>query len=215
LNKPEHLIALALSALNGGARGLRLEGIANIQYARKKTNVPIIGLVKSEQVQDQERLSKIYITSTFAEAQELAKAGADIIALDATDRPRPDGLSLKGTIERIHKELNKPVWADISTLEDGIQAAEAGADVISTTLAGYTKETYVPPNSPPDLSLLANLIKSVKVPVVLEGHVWHPDEVRKAFELGAFSVVVGSAITRPQLITQRFVSVIPELAEFW
>jgi N-acylglucosamine-6-phosphate 2-epimerase len=209
LNKPEHLLALALSGINGGALGLRLEGSANVRFIRKHTRLPIIGLVKNESVPESERLSSVYITSTFAEAKEISDAGSDIIALDATPRPRPDGLSLAETIKRIHEELGKPVWADVSTFEEGMAARAAGADVVSSTLYGYTAETKRASEDPPDFDLLSRLCKELDCPVVLEGRVWHPEEVTKAFELGTFAVVVGSAITRPQLITKRFVKAVP------
>ena len=212
LNKPEHLLALSLSGIVGGARGLRLEGCENVAYIRKHTSLPIIGLVKSNTVVDSERLKKVYITSTFAEAKAVADAGADIVALDATPRARPDGLSLKETIDRIHSELKKPVWADVSTLEEGLNAAESGADVVSTTLYGYTEETKKQAEDPPDFDLLSGLCQRLKVPVVLEGRVWHPEELARGFAAGAYAVVVGSAITRPQLITNRFVKAIPERA---
>ncbi|MBY0549852.1 MAG: N-acetylmannosamine-6-phosphate 2-epimerase [Candidatus Obscuribacterales bacterium] len=205
---PEHICALALSALNGGAKGLRLEGVENIRYLRARTAVPLVGLTKGV-VPDAERYGSVYITATFAEAQELANAGADIIALDATNRPRPDGVSLKELIGRIATELKRPVWADVSTLEEGALAAEYGASVVSTTLYGYTAETKLPPDAPPDFDLVRRLCNELSVPVVLEGRVWQPAEVARAFELGVFAVVVGSAITRPQLITQRFVQAIP------
>jgi N-acylglucosamine-6-phosphate 2-epimerase len=208
LNKPEHLCALALSGLAGGARGLRLEGAANIAYIRQRTAVPLIGLTKSATVLEKERLSSVYITATFAEAKAVSDSGADLIAIDATPRRRPDGLNLVQLIEAIHKQLNKPVWADISTLPEGLAAAEAGADVVSTTLYGYTAETQKESEDPPDFTLLESLVKALPLPVVLEGRVWHPHEAAKAFELGAYAVVVGSAITRPQLITKRFVQAI-------
>lgn len=204
---PEHLFALAQSAINGGAKGMRLEGSENIAYARARTSLPIIGLIKSASIKDKDRLNSVYITASFAEAKECAEAGADIIALDATDRPRSDGLNLAQTIQRIHAELKKPVWADIATLEEGLAAAKAGADVVSTTLWGYTKETKQAEESGPNLALLKNLASAIKVPVVLEGRVWEPAQVAWAIkEGGAFAVVVGSAITRPQLITKRFIN---------
>lgn len=204
---PDHILALALSALNGGAAGLRLEGASNIAHVRKSTIVPIVGLTKSKLVPEKDWTKHVYITPTFEDAEEIAEAGADIIAIDATDRQRPGGVTVAKLIERIQKELNKPVWADCSTLADGLTAAKAGADVISTTLSGYTQETKVPPETTgPDLKLLEAFIRLTDKPVVLEGRVWHPAEVAEAFTLGAFSCVVGSAITRPQLITQRFVN---------
>lgn len=211
LNTPEHLGALALSGINGGARGLRLEGFKNIEFIRKKTDLPIIGLVKSESVPEEERLKSVYITSSFAEAELVCLAGADIVACDATGRQRADGLSFAQLCMRIKKELDRPVWADIATYEQGMHAYEAGADVVSTTLYGYTEETKRSAEDPPDFDLLAKLCRNIKIPVVLEGRVWQPDEVKKGFELGAYAVVVGSAITRPQLITKRFVKAIPSL----
>lgn len=210
LNTPEHLCALALSGLNGGARALRLEGCNNIAYIRSHCDVPIIGLVKSEAVAEEKRLESVYITASFADAKSCAEAGADIIACDATQRARPDGLSLAQLIERIHSELDRAVWADVATCEEGIAAAQSGADLVSTTLYGYTSETKRDAEEPPDFQLLSRLCRELDKPVVLEGRVWHPQEVQKAFELGAYAVVVGSAITRPQLITRRFVAAVPK-----
>lgn len=203
---PDHILAMALSALNGGAAGLRLEGANNIAHVRQNTIVPIVGLTKSKLVPEKDWTKHVYITPTFEDATDIAEAGADIIAIDATDRQRPGGVTVAQLIDRIHKELHKPVWADCSTLADGLTAAKAGADVISTTLSGYTQETKVPPETTgPDLKLLEAFVRLTDKPVVLEGRVWYPSEVAEAFALGAFSCVVGSAITRPQLITQRFV----------
>lgn len=209
LNRPEHLCAMALSGINGGAKGLRLEGCENIAYIRKYTDRPIIGLSKSKNVPENERLNRVYITATFAEAKAVVEAGADIVAIDATARERPDGSDLHQLIKAIHEKLGKAVWADVSSLSEGIGAAEAACDVISTTLYGYTAETRRPEQDPPDFELLASLCKNLQLPIVLEGRVWHPYELRQAFELGAYAVVVGSAITRPQLIAKRFVHAIP------
>ena len=209
LNAPEHIVALSLSAIAGGACALRLEGAENIACVRRESDATLVGLTKSASVPDRERLSRVYITATFAEAEHIARAGADVIAGDATGRPRPDGLSLKDFIARIHGELGKPFWADVATLDEGVAAAEAGADLVSTTMYGYTEGTNLPSDAPPDFDLLARLCRELAVPVVLEGRVWHPDEVANAFTCGAHAVVVGSAITRPQLITRRFVKATP------
>ena len=214
LNDPSHILALSLSALNGGAGGLRLEGTGNIAYVRAyvdknyKGHVPIIGLTKSE-LSAEEKLNTAYITASYMEAEQLAQAGADIIALDATGRRRLDNLSLKETVEKIHSQLNVPVWADCSTFSEGLAAAEAGCDIVSTTLYGYTAETELPKDGGPGLSLLKEFVTHLKVPIILEGRVWLPQELSEAFDLGAHAVVVGSAITRPQLITERFVKAIP------
>jgi N-acylglucosamine-6-phosphate 2-epimerase len=193
----------------GGARGLRLEGPTNIAAVRGVTSLPIIGLAKSTSVPEKERLKSVYITATQAEAEAIAQAGSDIIAIDATGRPRPDGMKLAHFVRWIQNDLGKPVLADISTLSEGVAAAQAGADLVSTTLYGYTEETKLPSDAEPAFDLLRSLIQSVNVPVILEGRVWHPEEVARAFAYGAYAVVVGSAITRPQLITERFVRAIP------
>lgn len=209
LCSPAHILALALSAINGGAGALRLEGVENIKLVRANTILPIIGLTKDDSVAASDRLKKVYITGSFSDAAALAEAGADVIALDATGRPRPDGLTLKEQITRIHDELNLPVWADIATFSEAVAARQAGADVISSTLYGYTEETSLPPEHGPSFDLLKELCEHMNCPVILEGRVWHPEEVTRAFELGVHAVVVGSAITRPQLITERFVKAIP------
>ncbi|MBU6451966.1 MAG: N-acetylmannosamine-6-phosphate 2-epimerase [Cyanobacteria bacterium REEB67] len=211
---PDHILALALSGINGGARGLRLEGVENIERVRLsvdklyKSHVPIVGLTKCD-IPEEDKLTSVYITPSFADAAALASAGADIIALDATGRKRVDGLSLEKTIGKIHRELNKAVWADCATFDEGLAAHQAGADIVSTTLYGYTQETALPKEAGPGLALLEAFIAHIKGPIVLEGRVWHPPELTRAFELGAHAVVVGSAITRPQLITERFVKAIP------
>jgi N-acylglucosamine-6-phosphate 2-epimerase len=211
---PDHILALSLSGINGGARGLRLEGVENIRHVRKTVSrlfsgaLPIIGLTKSE-IPEEEKLSSVYITASFDDAKNLADAGADIIALDATGRKRADGMTLAETISRIHTELDKAVWADCASFTEGLAAYEAGADIISTTLYGYTAETALPKDAGPGLDLLTEFIKHIKAPIILEGRIWQPQELTRAFELGAHAVVVGSAITRPQLITERFVGAIP------
>jgi putative N-acetylmannosamine-6-phosphate epimerase len=209
---PEHIKALALSAIAGGAMALRLEGAANISTVRAVTDLPIVGLSKAKSVRDADRLKSVYITATFDEAQTLAQAGADIIALDATSRPRAGGITLAQLISEIHNSLKLPVLADISTLAEAIEAQRLGADLVSTTLSGYTQETAQPYEAEPALDLLEKMQNSITVPTILEGRVWHPNEVTRAFNIGAHAVVVGSAITRPQIITERFVKAIPQKA---
>jgi putative N-acetylmannosamine-6-phosphate epimerase len=161
-------------------------------------------------VPESERLSSVYITPTFEDAAALAKAGCDVIAMDCTLRPRKGGATVGDIIARVHAELKKPVWADCATLEEGIAACKAGADIVSTTLSGYTEETAGAPPDEPDFSLLQKLVKNADKPVIMEGKIWRPEEVSRAFQLGAYAVVVGSAITRPQLITRRFVQAVPK-----
>jgi putative N-acetylmannosamine-6-phosphate epimerase len=166
-------------------------------------------LIKSDLIADQDRLRKAYITATFAEAEAIAQSGADIVALDATGRERPDGHSVEEMVNRIHSELNKPVWADCARFEEAIAAVAAGADIVSTTMFGYTEETASAIEPGPALDMLSRLVGAVSVPVILEGRIWQPEELTAAFLRGAYAVVVGSAITRPTLITERFVRAIP------
>lgn len=209
LNKPEHLLALSESALEGGACALRLCGIENINYVKKEVGdeVPIIGLTKLEPTPFN-FLDVVYITATMKDVENLLVTGIDCIALDGTSRERQDKSTLKQQIDLI-KKSKKIVVADVSTFEEGVAAADLGADIISTTLSGYTKYTRQAVNEGPDLDLLADLTEDVEIPVFMEGRVWEMEDVREAFELGAFSVVIGSAITRPQKITKRFLSAVP------
>ena len=194
-------MAIMASVINGGASGLRVAGARDVKNA-KTFNIPVIGLTKPEQLPINWK-EVVYITPTLKEVEELIGADADIIAFDGTSRPRPNGCTLKDIITNIHN-ANKLAMADISTLSEGINCASLGADIISTTLSGYTLESESTSNEP-DFELLTELVKKIDKPVILEGRIWEPSDVDKAFEIGAHSVVIGSAITRPQLITKRFV----------
>ncbi len=194
------IIAMMKSVVNGGAKGLRLAGARDVKNAKKLFDIPVIGLTKPNKLPDNWK-ETVYITPTLKEVNELIKANADIIATDATQRPRPKE-SLKEIVNFI-KSHNKLSMADISTFEEGIKARELGFDIISTTLSGYTQ--YSDQNiEGPDFELLEKLVKELDCPIILEGRIWEPNEVNQAFKLGAHSVVIGSAITRPQLITKRF-----------
>ncbi len=206
LNNPEHLFAMSQSVINGGAGALRLCGVDNIRYIKKKVSVPIIGLTKLEPTPIN-WLDKVYITATLKELKELLKIGVEFIAIDGTNRKREDDSSLQEQINLI-KEEGKIVIADVSTFEEGINASELGADIISTTLSGYTKETRYKVNNGPDFELLAELTEEILTPVIMEGRIWEPEELKKAFQIGAHAVVIGTAITRPHLITKRFAGAI-------
>lgn len=200
LYKEECMFALMQSVVNGGAEALRVAGARDVKNA-KKLNVPVIGLTKPNGLPTNWK-EIVYITPGLKEVNELINAGADIIAFDGTSRPH-DNCSLEDIIETIHK-AKRLAMADISTLEEGINCAELGADIISTTLAGYTLESGEPTKGP-DYELLSALVKALDKPIILEGRIWTPEDVKKAFEYGAYCVVIGSAITRPQLITKRFI----------
>lgn len=206
-NEPLYLeqcmIGMMKSVVNGGAGALRLAGARDVKNAKKLFNLPIIGLTKPNIIPKNYK-ELVYITPNIKDVIELVEAGADVIATDATKRKRPNNEKLQDLIKYIH--INKRLaMADISTLEEGLNAKELGADIISTTLAGYTLESANSPANEPDFELLKQLVEQTQLPVVLEGRIWEPEQVNKAFELGAHCVVIGSAITRPQLITKRFV----------
>lgn len=200
LYKEECMLAMMASCVNGGASGLRVAGTRDVKNA-KTFGLPVIGLTKPDKLPTNWK-EIVYITPGLKEVNALIEAGADIIAFDGTSRPH-DNCTLEDIISTIHK-MNRLAMADISTLEEGINCANLGADIISTTLAGYTMESGEPTIGP-DYKLLQNLVKTVDKPVILEGRIWTPEEVKKAFEYGAHCVVIGSAITRPQLITKRFI----------
>ena len=200
LYKEDCIKAMIESVVKGGAGGLRVAGVRDVKCAKAVADIPVIGITKPNVIPKNYK-EIVYITPTLEDVISLVEAGADIIAFDGTLRKRKTPLA--EMIKYIH--INKKIaMADISTAEEGIAAEKAGADIISTTLAGYTIESANSPQGP-DFPLLENLVKCVNVPVILEGRIWEPKEVDKAFELGAHAVVIGSAITRPQLITKRFV----------
>lgn len=194
------ITAMMQAVLDGGAQGLRVAGERDIKIAKSLTDSPVIGLTKPDILPSHPE-KEVYITPTISDIKVTIEAGADIVAFDSTSRPRPDGSKLEDNIELIHKH-NRLAMADISTLKEGIKVRKLGADIISTTLSGYTD--YSQKTEGPDFGLLKGLSEALDCPIILEGRIWHPNEVHKAFELGAHAVVIGSAITRPHLITKRF-----------
>ena len=198
LDDLDTLTRIATSVLRGGAGGLRAEGATRITAFRSLTQLPIIGIIKAY-----DSNGDVYITPDFYSAKAISDAGADIIALDCTARRLTAPEPWTELIPRIHAELNRPVLADIASLEDALAAERAGANAVATTLYGYTAETAG--IRTPSWPLLQSLVAHLTVPVLLEGHITNPPEALHAFALGATAVVVGSAITRPESITNRFV----------
>lgn len=196
------MVAMARAAVQGGARAIRAEGLSDIRAIKKAVDVPIIGLWKREV-----ETFEVYITPTFESAAAVARASADIIALDATNRPHPEG-SISAFIQAVKYELDRPVFADVSTFKEGLAAAEAGADYVSTTMAGYTPHSEK--TDGPDLELARDLAAALKVPVIAEGRFWTPEQLKQAFQLGVYGVVVGTAITNPREITKRFAAAVSE-----
>jgi N-acylglucosamine-6-phosphate 2-epimerase len=199
LHGPVHMSAMARAAEAGGAQGIRANGVEDIAAIRAVTALPIIGISK---VWDDH--FPVYITPGFEDAAQIAKAGADIIGIDATPRPR-DGEPVERLIARIRNELAKEVFADIATLDEAEAAYAYGATYVATTLSGYTEETTARRGEGPDLELLEALVAALPVPIVAEGRFDTPELVAEAFKRGAHAVVVGTAITNPREITKKFV----------
>ena len=187
---------LALAAEGGGAVGIRANSPADIAAIRAVTMLPLIGLSKVDVAG-----YDVYITPTLADALAVSEAGADVIALDATNRPHPEGTTA-AFLQRVKAATQKPVLADISTYDEALAAQDAGADFVSTTLSGYT--SYSPQSDDPDLDLVRRLGSVLTIPLIAEGRIATPEQARAALDAGAWAVVVGGAITRPQQVTQRF-----------
>lgn len=196
------MAAMARAAEIGGAVGVRVDGPEDIAAIRAAVRLPIIGIYK-QQIPGVD----VYITPTLDAARRVVSVGADLLAVDATARPRPGGVDAGEMIRSCKAGLGVPVMADVSTLEEGIEAARAGADLVATTLVGYT--SYSQHVTLPDFDLVRDLVAAVSVPVVVEGHISTPADVQRAIQLGAYAVVVGAAITQPEWITRRFVEALP------
>jgi N-acylglucosamine-6-phosphate 2-epimerase len=226
LAAPSQLAAMARAAEAGGAAGIRAQEVAAV---KEVVALPVIGLRK-RRVEG----SDVYITPALEDARAVAAAGADVVAVDATLRPRPGGLTAERFLRELASELDVPVLADVDSLEAGRAAREAGAAAVATTLAGYTGAAtprqapsvefvgHTPTNSTvghglaapaasggPDLALVAALAAELDCPVLAEGRIATPDQARAAFEAGAFAVVVGTAITDPVALTRRFAAAAP------
>lgn len=193
LEPTPHIVALARSAVLGGARAVRIEGVENVRAVRAAVEVPIIGIVKA-----QHQGFETYITTQVEEVDALVDAGADIVAFDATDRARP--VPVEALVAAILRR-GRGAMADISTTAEAHHAIAAGAHVAGTTLAGYTD--YSRPLKGPDFQLMSELA-AADLPFVAEGRIWAPEEAARCIALGATFVVVGSAITRPDDITRRY-----------
>jgi len=201
LDHVETLRRIAISVLRGGAGGLRANGADSISVFRSETSLPIIGILKRFENDGPN------ITPDFASAQSVSHAGADIIGMDCSAQRPSSSEPWSQLLSRIREELHRPVLADIATFDEARAAEQAGADAVATTMFGYTPETAGERSI--NWRLVEQLAKSLSIPVIVEGHVRQPDEVRRAFDSGVFAVVVGAAITQPEAITARFVASIP------
>lgn len=192
---------MAQAAQEGGAAGIRANTPEDIREIRSRVGLPIIGIIK----QCYEG-SDVYITPTMAEVDRLMEVRPEIIAVDATNNPRPSGITLENFVTQIREKYpGQLLMADCSTVEEAIHADEIGFDFIGTTLVGYTRQSKGDDLSKDDFAILRKILKSVRHRVIAEGKIDTPQKARKVIEMGAFSVVVGSVITRPQFITRTFV----------
>ncbi|MBZ0300449.1 MAG: N-acetylmannosamine-6-phosphate 2-epimerase [Anaerolineae bacterium] len=199
MDNPAILSAMAQAVEQGGAAAIRAGGPANIRAIRQKVQVPIFGIYKREYPD-----SPVYITPTLDEARQVVEAGCDVLAFDATRQSRPGGQTLEDFFQQLKAEFALPLMADVSTLDEGLQAESLGANLVATTLAGYTP--YSRHLDGPDFLLVEDLVARLRVPLIVEGRIRDPEDARRALDLGAFAVVVGSMITRPGTITAHFVA---------
>lgn len=196
------MVLMAKAALEAGAIAIRTEGIKDIKQIKEELNVPVIGLIKREYPNYEP-----YITVTMAEIDALVEAKCDIIAMDATFSKRADG-SINNFVKNIKEKYpNQLLMADISTLEEGLNAEKIGFDLIGTTMSGYTTGTSDKKNGP-DFQLMKELVENTRTPIVAEGRIHTPKDLEMAFNQGVYTAVVGGAITRPLEITKKFINVI-------
>lgn len=196
MRHPETMAQVAASVAAGGAVAVRAQGLEDISLVADRVDAPVIGIWKDGD-------AGVFITPTLRHCQAVLGAGADILALDGTLRERPDGLTLAETVRRIREESQAPIMADCDSLDSAFAAAEAGVEIIGTTLAGYTPARVT--TEGPDLELLAQLVEQLpEVAVVAEGRIHTPEQARAAAATGAFAVVVGTGITHPTTITGWF-----------
>lgn len=191
---------MALAALKGGAKGIRANSVEDIKEIKKRVDLPVIGIIK----QDYDG-SDVYITPTITEVTALVDAGVDVIAFDGTSSLRPDGKTLTDFYQSVReKHPEVLLMADCSTINEALEADKLGFDYIGTTLVGYTKQSKDLRIEENDFEIIRNLLKEVKAPVIAEGNIDTPKKARRVLDLGCRHVVVGSIITRPQVITKRF-----------
>lgn len=191
---------MALAAKEGGACGIRANTKEDIREIQSQVDLPVIGIVKRDYAD-----SGVYITPSMQEIEELMEVKPEIIALDATGALRPGGVTLDDFYAEIRERYpDQLLMADCSTVEEALHADELGFDFIGTTMVGYTDQSRNDRIEEGDFEILRKILAQVKHLVIAEGNIDTPQKVKRVIELGAFSVVVGSSITRPQLITRTF-----------
>lgn len=195
---------MAVAAMEGGASGIRANTKEDIAEIQTQVDLPIIGIVKRDYDD-----SKVYITPTMKEIEELVEVKPEIIAIDATIDERPGNKSLDEFFREVRSKYPEQLFmADCSTIEEALHADEIGFDFIGTTLVGYTEQSKGMKIEENDFEIIREIVKHAKHPIIAEGNINTPEKAKRVIELGAFSVVVGSIITRPQLITKSFAEVL-------
>ncbi len=202
INHPLVISAMALVAEQQGAAAVRINGVRNIRAVRRSVKIPIIGIEKV-------RVPgySVYITPHLASARRVLRAGADIIAMDFTGGKRPGGQSAGEIVQNLKNRSNVVVMADVATIEQGRKAEELGADIVGTTLFGYTETTKQ--FCGPGFKLLRELVRKLSLPVILEGRVRSAGDVQEGFALGAHAVVAGTAVTDIEWLVRRLVAAVP------
>ncbi|HJG82037.1 MAG TPA: N-acetylmannosamine-6-phosphate 2-epimerase [Lacrimispora saccharolytica] len=191
---------MALAAMQGGASGIRANTKEDIAEIRRNVDLPIIGIVKRDYAD-----SQVYITPTMKEIEELMEVKPEIIAVQAGIEQRPEGKTLDEFYREIREKYpNQPLMADCSTVEEAIHADQLGFDFIGTTMVGYTEQSRGDRIEANDFEIIRTILEKVTHPVIAEGNINTPEKAKRVIELGCFSVVVGSIITRPQVITKTF-----------
>lgn len=198
IDTPEFLAAQAQTVLQAGAVGIRAQGIENVRAIAKLVEVPIIGLVKRYV-----DTSPIFITPLLSDVLELEQAGADIVAVDATERLRPDGITFAKFMEQVRAKTDIAILADVDSLKSALLAQSLGCDAVATTLSGYT-ETPAP--ELPNLKLVSEIANKVQIPIIAEGGYHRSEQIVQAIKAGAWCVCLGTAITNPYLLTKHFLS---------
>jgi N-acylglucosamine-6-phosphate 2-epimerase len=199
-NSPRFIAAFAEAAELGGAVGVRVRDPENIRAVAEVIDLPIVGLTKGKFDS-----GGVLITPTIDDVLRLVDSGADFIAVDTTDRRRPNGMSGIEFLRLVRSRISCPVVADISNVHEALAAAEEGADFIATTLSGYVGAA-VQSKDEPDYDLIEGIASRTRTRIIAEGRIWSHQQARKAIGHGAFAVCIGSAITRPVDIVKRFVN---------
>jgi len=197
INTPEFISAQAQTVIQAGAAGIRAQGILNVKAVASVVNAPVIGLVKRFSTE-----SPIHITPVIDDVIQLEKVGAKIVAIDATGRKRPGGLGLEEFISLIRENTSIKILADVDSFEAGIIAENLGCDAVATTLSGYTEK--LAPDLP-NIEILEKLSNRLSIPLIAEGGFSLPSQLIQAFNAGAWSICIGTAITNPYILTQNFI----------